>query len=242
MAIISERIKTCDVPQGSILGPNLYEDYTSVPLGDIFRKHGISFHIYADDTQAYLPFSTDDEEKALQQLEACLSEIRDWMAHNWLKLNDDKTEFIIFGAKDHVNSLQTSCITVGGDQIGSAKSVKSIGATLDSTLKLEQQIALTCKSAWYHLHQISRVKKYLSQDQIKTLVHAYVTSRLDQNNALLVGLPKKSLHPLQMVQNASARLIMGIKKHDHISPTLIELHWLPVEQRIIFKLLLLVYS
>ena len=237
-----EQDKTCDVPQGSILGPNLYEDYTAVPVGSILRKHNILFHIYADDTQVYLPFNLDEETDSLHRVELCLQEIKQWMAMNWLKLNDSKTEFIIFGSKKNLHTIQSQAVTIGGSQISVTDSVKSIGATLDSTLSLEKQISATCKSAWYHLHLISKIKKYLTHKQIVSVIHAYVTSRLDQNNSLLIGLPKKSLNRLQMVQNASARLIMGLKKADHITPTLIKLHWLPVEKRVIFKVLLLVYK
>ena len=92
------------------------------------------------------------------------------------------------------------------------------------------------------LYQIGKIRKYLTEDQAKTIVHSHVTCRLDQNNSLLIGLPKKSLSRLQLIQNASARLIVGLKKRDHITPTLMQLHWLPVEQRVLFKVLLLVYK
>ena len=71
---------------------------------------------------------------------------------------------------------------------------------------------------------------------------AYVISRLDQNNSLLLGVPKSTTHKLQMVQNACAKMIYGARKHDHVTPLLKELHWLPVEQRIVFKTLLLVFK
>ena len=99
-----------------------------------------------------------------------------------------------------------------------------------------------CKGAWFYLYQIGRIRGYLNEDQVKTLVHAHVTSRLDCNNSLLVGLPKKDLKRLQIVQNAAARLIKGLRKRDHITPTLMQLHWLPIDQRVRFKLLLLVYK
>ena len=237
-----EHIKTCDVPQGSILGPNFYEDYTAGPLGHIFRKHGVQFHIYADDTQAYVSFAEDDEAAALIRLEACLSEVRQWMAANWLKLNDTKTEFIAFGSQGRLKTLKTDCVTIGEEHVTLTDSVKSIGAVLDSTMKGEKQISAICKSAWFHLFQISKVKQYLTEKQLQVVVHAYVTGRLDQNNSLLVGLPKTSLRRLQMVQNASARMIRGIRKRDHITPILMQLHWLPIQQRILFKVLLLVYK
>ena len=85
--------KTCDVPQGSVLGPTLYEDYTSVPVGEICRKHQVLYHIYADDKQIYLPFLPENMESALARLEECVMDIRKWMATNWLQFNDSKTEF-----------------------------------------------------------------------------------------------------------------------------------------------------
>ena len=96
--------------------------------------------------------------------------------------------------------------------------------------------------AWYHLYKISKVKQFLTTEQLKTVIHAYVISRLDQNNSLLLGLPKFMIKRLQMIQNAAARLLLGGRKRDHVTPLLIQLHWLPVEKRIIFKVLLLVYK
>jgi hypothetical protein len=237
-----EQEKNCDVPQGSVLGPTLYEDYTAAPLGSIFRKHGITFHIYADDTQAYVPFCIANEQESVKKLEACLEEVKRWMATNWLMLNDSKTEFIIFGSKQNLSDVKTEFVSIGESIITPSASVKSIGAHLDSSLKMEKQVAATCKVAWFHLYQISKIRKYLTNDQTKSIVHAHVTCRIDQNNSLLIGLPKKLLTRLQRIQNASARLIVGLKKRDHITPTLKQFHWLPVEQRILFKVLLLTFK
>lgn len=227
-----------------MLGPNLYEDYTSLPLGDIFRKHNVLFHIYADDTQIYIPFLPGEEAQALTKLENCLEEVRKWMALNWLQLNDSKTEFIIFGSKENLSSLQRNTISIG-DHIVNAKdttSVKTLGAHFDAHMKFKIHLSAICKSAWHHLFQISKIRSLLTTDQAKSVIHAYVTSRIDQNNSLLLGLPKSSLKRLQYIQNAAAKLIVGARKHDHVTSILIDLHWLPVEQRIIFKVLLLTYK
>ena len=200
------------------------------------------FHICADDTQVYVPFTPGKETECLAKLEACLEEVRLWMTSNWLKLNNDKTEFIVFGPKEYFDDSPDLSITIGNASVPSLHSVKSIGAYLDSSLKMDKQLSATTKGAWYHLHQIGKIRKYLSEDQTRSIVHALVTCRLDQNNGLLIGLPKKELTKLQRIQNASVRMIVGLKKQDHITPSLQRLHWLPIEERIIFKILLLTYK
>ena len=100
----------------------------------------------------------------------------------------------------------------------------------------------TCQSAWYNLHHLTKLKKYLSNDQLRTVIHAFVTTKLDQNNSLLFGLPKTVISKLQSVQNAAARLIAGQRKYDRKAAPLRDLHWLPVEKRIVFKILLLCYK
>ena len=83
------------VPQGFVLGPLLFCVYLT-ELGDVIRKHKINFHIYADDTQLYLAFNHNDPEMTLQRLNYCIIvDIRIWMVHYKLQLNDDKSEFVV---------------------------------------------------------------------------------------------------------------------------------------------------
>ena len=98
------------------------------------------------------------------------------------------------------------------------------------------------KTAFYHVHNIRKISKYLSQESLKTLVHAFVTSRLDYCNSLFYGLPKHHISKLQRVQNAAARLVTSTRKYDHITPVLYNLHWLPVFYRIYFKILILTFK
>jgi len=92
------------------------------------------------------------------------------------------------------------------------------------------------------LWNISRIRKFLSVNSTKALVHAFVTCRLDNCNSLLYGLPNYLVHRLQLAQNCAARLILCGRKYDRVSPLLKQMHWLPVEQRIIFKILLLTFK
>ena len=162
--------------------------------------------------------------------------------NNKLKLNDEKTEFIVFGTPAGLRKVITSTILVGNKLIKASSSVRNIGAYLDQNLKMDVQVKLTCKSAWFHLYNISRIRCFLTSDQAKSVTHAYVTSKLDFNNVLLAGVPQYLTSKLQMVQNAAAKLITGSKKHDHVTPILHSLHWLPIYQRIIFKVLLLTFK
>ena len=100
-------------------------------------------------------------------------------------------------------------------------------------------MAIQCKSAFFSHSEYSRIRKFLSINCTKTLVHALVTCRLGFCNCLLYGLPKYLVHRLQLVQNCAARLILCDRKYDHITPLLTELDWLPVEQRVLLKILLL---
>ena len=95
---------------------------------------------------------------------------------------------------------------------------------------------------FYYLHNLRRIRKYLSQDCLVTLIHAFVTSRLDYCNSLMYGLPQCQISKLQRVQNAAARIALDLCKFCHITPALRQLHWLPVVKRIQFKILLLTFK
>ena len=118
----------------------------------------------------------------------------------------------------------------------------TIGVIFEHHFRFNEHIASICKSSFYHLRNISNIRKYLSSTTTEILVHAFVSSKLDNCNSLLYGLPNCLLKKLQHVQNAAARLITLSRKHEHITPILFNLHWLPVNYRIIFKILLITYK
>ena len=110
---LSKKKPVNSLPQGSNFGPFGFPKYSS-PIGKICAKHGISYHMYADDTQLYIEFTHDNIDAKKAQLEACIAEIKAWMANNRLKLNDSKTEFVIFGSKHFMKSLSdTMSIKIG---------------------------------------------------------------------------------------------------------------------------------
>ena len=120
--------------------------------------------------------------------------------------------------------------------------VTNLGVTIDSDFKFDKQVNSVLKSSFYHLRLLSKVKPFLSFNLFKQVMHAFISSRLDYCNALYSGISQKALHRLQLVQNFAARLLTGSKKRDHITPVLASLHWLPVNFRIDFKILLFVFK
>ena len=120
--------------------------------------------------------------------------------------------------------------------------VRDLGVTFDSTLTLHNHINNICRSGSLSLHQIGKIRKFITQEYAERIVHAFVSSKLDYCNGILYGLPQNQIQKLQRLQNSAARLVTRTKKSEHITPVLINLHWLPVQQRIIFKLLLNTYK
>ena len=201
----------------------------------------MNFHFYADDCQIY--FSLDSVSSVITtRIETCLQDIETWMSLNKLKLNGDKTELLVIGSGNLSASKLPSFTAIGGSVIQLSHSVRNIGVIFDNKLNMERQVSAICKSAFFHIRNISRIRKFLSVSSTKALVHAFVTCRLDNCNSLLYGLPKHLVHRRQLAQNCAARPILCGRKHDHVTPLLRELHWLPVEQRIIFKILFFTFK
>ena len=183
-----------------------------------------------------------DETNQLVKLQACLKDIKAWMTCNFLLLNSDKTEVIVFGPKHLRDSLSNHVVSLDGITLASSTTVKNLGVIFDEDMSFKCHIKQVTRTAFFHLRNIVKIRNILSQSDAEKLVHAFVSSRLDYCNSLLSGCPNSSLKSLQLIQNAAARALTGISKRDHITPVLASLHWLPLKSRIEFKILLLTYK
>ncbi len=228
------------VPQGSVLGPVLFTLY-SAPLAEISRRHGLRVELYADDSQLYVAFHSAQLMETVSRIQDCVAEIRSWLAGHKLKMNDEKT--IILQVLPPRNTVEPykGHVMIGGEAIEISDMVKDLGVILDRHLNMEAHIKAACKASYAQLANISRIRGMLSRRTCETLVHAFVTNKIDYANSLLYGLPARTLSHLQRVQNMAARVIAKSRKYDHITPILSDLHWLPVKQRIDFKILTLAF-
>ena len=204
-------------------------------------------HSYADDTQLYMTMdhSNNDWWDGLTRIELCVSEIREWMNHNMLKLNDDKTELIVLTSKYKQDLYNDLSITIGDTVVDCSSQVKDLGVILfDRMLSLRQHVSYTSRTCRFHLSNISRIRKYIPHDISVVLIKSLVMSRLDYSNGLLYGLPKCTVSGLQAVQTSAARIVTQerLRDHDSMSRALMELHWLPFDKRIEYKLLLYTYK
>ena len=141
------------------------------------------------------------------KLVACINSVNAWMLHNNLQLNNNKTKILVFHA-NHRPAPSLDCL-----QVASA-TLSPLIMQGTSNLSFNKQIEQICKFAFHSITLISKIRKFLSMETAKTFLHAFVTSKLDNCNVLLYGLPKHKIQRLQYVLNSAARLVTLSRKHD----------------------------
>jgi hypothetical protein len=198
--------------------------------------------MYADDTQNYKHCSIKALDRGTASLQHCFGVLSEWMRSNKLKLNSDKTELIICASSHKRKQCDVAAVKLGDCEVSVSDTVRNLGVHFDATMSMDAQVNKLVSSCFYQLRRLKTIRRSLDRGSAETLVHAFITSRLDYCNSVYAGCSKKLLDKLQVVQNAAARLVTGHRLRNHITPALKELHWLKVPERITFKLCLLVYK
>jgi len=237
-------ICTCGVPQGSVLGPLLFNIYTS-PVAGISSFHGIQQQQYADDTQLFIALSPSSISSDLTKLTNCLASLHSWFCHNGLALNPDKSDSIILGTQQRSRSYRdVTSIDVAGTVVPVTDCVKLLDVTLDSQLTMDKHVSAISRSCFYHIRAIRHIRPSLTDDMAKLVACSLVGSRLDYANSALFGVSQANIIRLQRIQNTLARVVVGPTTYMSAGSagTLQQLHWLPIEWRIKYKIAVLAFK
>ena len=175
-------------------------------------------------------------EMAVQKFVSCTERIESWMSSNRLKMNVDKMQVIWIRSRQQLAKVDIKEFQLLSANILFSTTVSNLGVHIDSQLTMQDHVAAMCRSCFSELRQLRTIRGSLTKDAAQTLAQVFVGGRLDYCNSLLYDVSGKLLQRLQSVQNAAARFITGTQKYDHTTPVLRSLHWLPVRQRIIFKI------
>ena len=170
------------VPQGSVLDPVLFSLYTK-SLSQVITNHNLSHHLYAVDTQVYISLSQSSAQESVSTLSNCLTDILLWLESSKLKLNPDKTYLIIIGTKQQRNRVINHFpVKLLGSGTFPSDTVRNLGVVSDSDSKFRQHISQVCKSCFYHIRDLRRIRRHISISTAKTISTALISSRLDYCN------------------------------------------------------------
>ena len=172
----------------------------------------------------------------------CLKHVVRWSNAHFMKINPDKTEIMLFRPSSLEKEVIINGVVFEGQCIRFSSEVKNIGVWLDKNLRLDKHINHIVSHCYKILKDIGRVRKCLQRCHMESLVHAVTASRLDYCNSLFVNISKENQFKLQKVQNAAAKLILSRRRRDSASSALHQLHWLNIDARVTFKILLLVHK
>ena len=164
------------LPQGSVVGPVGFTIYI-LPVSEIARHHNVSYHVYADDIQLYIPFDPKvpgELDKATLSLQNCIFDIRTWMTFNKLKLNDSKTEFFVAASPYNFKNMPDLTLKIGDVSIKPSETIRNLGAFFDVHMNMSAHINSVSRNVTFHLRNIARIRKFVDQSTCHHAVRSFL--------------------------------------------------------------------
>ena len=183
-----------------------------------------------------------DEINTIGDLENCAKRIKKWMDGNRLKINNSKTEFIMFGSSKMLTKCITTDININGTRVKKDNVIKYLGVWMDDVLSFKYHVKMKCKSAMFNLVCIKRLRPSLTVEASNILVMGLVILHLDYVNSILLGVLDVTIKQLQCVQNMAAKVVLQANKYVSPRERMKNLHWLPICKRVEHKVLTIVYK
>ena len=229
------------VPQGSIAGPILFSLFTNDLHCYLPDCRVIA---YADDTQLLDHSLPDPQNLALlkKRVENSLDTLQRWFGSNSLKMNPEKTDFILLGTRQTLKKTNNFQISVAGSVTKPSPSMRLLGVTLDSCLSWEAHIGQVIKRCNAILISLYRFRHHFNQEALKLLIETHVFPHILYCISVWGGATKSQLSRIQKIINFGARIATGGRRRDRIGPALASLGWVRVEQLVWERDLLKVYK
>ena len=232
------------VPQGFCAGPILFNIYIST-LTSYLNSSNCDILGYADDNtiSTYIDSNVkNNEQQIVGKMQNSIEKTKHWMCLNRLKMNDQKTNFIMYGNNVQLAKCSTKHIKVGEETIVGSDKINLLGIDIDKNLTFKEHIKKKCKTAMYNLYNIRSLRQHLNNKTTQTLIYGLVTSHLDYINAIYSTLPASTTKPLNRIQNLAAKLALNSRDKDISSSKAKQaLHWLPIRERLIYKCLTILH-
>ena len=231
------------VAQGSVLGPPLLKIYIR-SLYKHVEPTRFTIEGFADDHQLIKQFMITFQQQALgESIQKLLQHIGEWMMEYFLCLNKSKTKILVLAPPSVQPEIVIGGVFLENVCIRFVTSAKNLGVILDNVLSFEEQINKVIKACYATLKKLTQIKGFLSQQQLQQLVSSDIFSHLDYCNSLYYGINNNLIMKLQRVQNCAARLVCKEKiGHNMMDKVMMNLHWLKVKFRCLYKILLIVHN
>jgi len=179
----------------------------------------------------------DNTSDGLSVLAACTTDVKQWYMQNGLQLNPDKSEALTVGTANQPRAVTpaVSSVSVAAVDLLVSEDLKALGVVLDRRLTFQKHVMAVARSCNYHSQAIRHIRHLLTRELALTLTCSLILTRLDYCNSVLYGAPSSSIQILQRAQNNAARIVLQAPQRSHARPLLRELHWLPIQHRIEYK-------